>query len=158
MKLSLRNFSICLYLVLVVFQIKTTNIFYSYSFPPVEIDRGIQRMNEYPPVSARLGYILNVKKEVQIVRKLEGNFFTTIDPTEYFPSRLPYIVAPLIFIGLYFFVKERSKRKLMFVGFIGTIVLLSILGPFAKYGPVLLYPFFILFVFISFQKIRGLFI
>lgn len=162
MRLSLKNFSInmgktgevifiCFYFLLTLFQIKTTNVNYSYGFTPYEIDQQIKRMNQYS--IARLGYTLEGKKEVQIIKKLENNFFTVIDFLEYFPNRIPYIFSPFIFVGLYFFIKERTNRKLLFNTFLLTIVILTVLGPFAKYGPILIYPHLLLFVLISIQKI-----
>lgn len=161
MRQFLQNFSInmsktgefifiCFYLLLAIFQIKTTNVSYSYSFTPYEIDHQIKRMNEYQ--IARLGYILEGKKEVQIIKKLENNFFTVIDFNEYFPNRVPYILSPFIFFGLYFFIKERNNQKLLFNTFLLTIIILTISGPFAKYGPVLIYPYFFLFILISIRK------
>lgn len=142
-----------IFILLVIFQIKTTNIPQAYSFTPAETDQQIQRMNIYPPTLARLGYILESKKEIQIIRKLENNFFTVFDPMEYFPNRLPYIIAPFIFIGLYFFILERKQRKPLFYSFLFSVILLTFLGSHAKYGPVLLYPFFALFILICFQKL-----
>lgn len=110
-------------------------------------------MNVYPPTLARLGYILEAKREVQLLRKLESNFFTVIDFKEYFPSRLPFISSPFLFIGLYFFVKEREKWKKYFYAFLVSIVILTVLGPHAKYGPILLYPFFGFFIFLGLKRI-----
>lgn len=142
---------IIFYLILVVFQIKTTNIAYSYSFTPFEIDQQLQRRNEY--LIGRLGNILEVNKIIQVIRKLENNFFIVVDFNEYFPNRLPYILSPFIFIGLYFLINEKREYKLYFNFFVLTVLLLSLFGPYAKYGPLLIYPFFFLFIFITIKKI-----
>lgn len=144
---------VCIYIVLLVFQVLTTNIKSAYDFSAFEIDRQISRMNEYPPFVARMGYILEVKKEIQIVRKLESNFFTVIDFKEYFPSRIPYILSPFIFIGLYIFINERGERKLIFNSFLFSIIFLSVIGSHAKYGPILILFFFAIFIFLTIQKI-----
>jgi hypothetical protein len=144
---------VCLYLLLVLFQIKTTNIKSAYTLSPSQIDLQIRRMNMFPPALARLGYIVEVKKEVQIFARLQDNFFTVVDIKEYFPSRLPYIVSPLFFIGLYFFVKERHKWQEVFYAFVLTIGILTIIGSYAKYGPVIMYPFFALFILLGLFKV-----
>lgn len=142
-----------IYLLLVLFQIKTTNIRTAYSLTPHEVDLQIRRMNMFPPSLARLGYIMETKKEVQVLERLQSNFFTTIDFREYFPSRLPFILSLFLFIGLYYFVKERGKRKKFFYAFVLSIVILTILGPHAKYGPVLIMPFFVFSIFLGISKI-----
>lgn len=144
-----------LYVFLVFFQLKTTNIKEAYSFTPHQIDLQIRRMNTYPSSLARLGYVLEVKKESLILEKIMGNFFTVIDFKEYFPNRLPYILAPFIFVGLYFFVVERKKRKALFLSFLFSIFILTLIGPYAKYGPILMYSFFLLFILLCFQKIKS---
>lgn len=141
------------YTLLVVFQIKTTNISLAYNFTAAEIDQQVTRMNLYPSPLGRLGYILEVKKGIQLLRKFETNFFAIIDPAQYFPDKLPTVLSPFVLIGLYFFVSDSDKRRLLFNSFLLTILILSIIGPFAKYGPVLIYPYFVLFVLICFQKI-----
>jgi hypothetical protein len=138
---------------LVLFQIKTTNIKTAYSFTPYEIDLQIRRMNMYPPCLARLGYIMEKRRELQILEKLQSNFFTATDFKEYFPNRLPYIFFPFLFIGLYFFVKDRKRWNNLFYAFFLSIILLTLLGPNAKYGPVLIMPFFVFFIFLGFREI-----
>mgnify|MGYP001577974572 FL=1 len=142
-----------IYVLLVLFQIKTTNVKTAYSFTPAEIDWQIQRMNMFPPALARLGYIMEVKREVQILEKLQNNFFTVVDFKEYFPNRLPYILSPFVLTGLYFFVSERRKWQLVYYSFFVSIVLLTIIGSNAKYGPILVFPYFAFFVFLSVSKI-----
>jgi hypothetical protein len=145
-----------IYVLLVVFQIKTTNIQQAYSFTPHQIDQQIQRMNLYPPSLARIGYILEVKREVQLLNKVVENLFFVVDPSEYFPNRLPYILSPFLFVGLYLFVLERKKRRLFFVSFLVTIVILTILGPHAKYGPVLMIPYSIFLIYLGLARFVNL--
>jgi hypothetical protein len=147
--------SLTVYLLLVFFQIKTTNIKEAYSFTPAEIDQQIQRMNLYPPSLARLGYVLEAKREVQLLNKVVENFFFVVDFGEYFPNRLPYILSPFFLLGLYVFAKGRKKRKTAFISFLATIVTLTILGPHGKYGPVLIMPYLILFIILGFIRTFG---
>ena len=141
------------YAVLLVLQIKTTNIPQAYEFSAKEIDQQQYRLNSYPPSLARLGHILEAKREAQLVRKLEQNFFTVIDPREYFPSRMPFIASPFVLIGLFIFINERKKREAMFYSFVFSLVFLTFIGPHAKNGPVLIYPYFLLFIVLAFQRI-----
>lgn len=141
-----------IYLLLVLFQIKTTNINTAYNFTPYEVDLQIQRMNMFPPSLARLGYIMEAKKEVQILEKLQSNFFAAIDFREYFPSRLPFAFSPFFFIGLFYFAKERKKWRKFFYAFLLSIVILSFLGPHAKYGPLLVMPFFAFSIVLGISK------
>lgn len=147
-----KRISLIIFLFLVFFQVKTTNIKSAYSFTPAEIDLQITRMNEYPPSSARLGYILESKKEIQILKKLESNFFTAIDFNEYFPNRLPFLFSPFVFIGLFYFVRDRKENKYLFYSFLFSLALVSVIGPFAKYGPVLIVVYLIYFVFMGIFK------
>lgn len=138
-----------------LFQISTTNIKQAYTLTPAQIDQQIQRMNMYPPSVAKLGYILETKKEVQIANKIIENFFAVVDFNEYFPNRIPYIVSPLIFFGLYIFIKNRNKLHYMYISFLFSVLLLTIIGPFAKYGPVLMYFYFSTFAILGISKLIG---
>ncbi len=129
------------YILLLIFQIKTTNIRGAYTPTPAETDNQIQRMNYYPPSLARIGYVLETNKKTQFVRSLERNLFTVIDFNSYIPKLLPYLLSPLFFMGLYYFIKCRKKYALMFYGFILTIILMTFIGSKGKYGPVLMVPF-----------------
>jgi len=142
-----------LYLFLVVFQISTTNIREAYTYTPHQIDLQIQRMNKYPPSLAKVGYIMEVKNEIQLLEKLERNFFFAIDFTEYFPARLPYVLFPLFLVGFYLFVKDRNDRKALFYSFLASILLLTLIGQHAKHGPVLIMPYLIFFIALGFLKL-----
>lgn len=142
-----------LYAFLVLFQIKTTNVELAYSFSAKEIDLAKHRLNQYPPQISHLAYYWEEKKEVQILRKLEDNFFTVLDFREYFDERIHYAFAPLIFSGLYFLFRDRKKYTFVVVGLLVSICILTILGPYAIHGPVLMYPFF---VFVSLLSIKEL--
>ena len=82
-----------------------------------------------------------------------ANFLTAIDFKEYFPARVPYLFSPLILAGLYFFVLERKVRRSFYILFLASILTLTVVGPYAKYGPVIIYPFFLLFIVLAIQKI-----
>lgn len=144
---------IVVYIFIAFFQIWSTNINYAYSFSAVEVDKTTRSVNIYPASLGRFGRIIETKKEVLIIRKFISNFFNVVDPGEYFPSRLPLISAPLVVIGIYFIFSERKKRKNVFFLFLLTILILSVLGPYQKYGPVLIYPFFLIATILTLQKI-----
>jgi len=150
---------ITLYLLLALFQVSTTNIKEAYTYTPHQISLQIQRMNSYPSSFAKFGYILEAKKETQILEKLINNFFLAVDFKEYFPNRLPYILSPFFFVGLYFFIKERNKKKTTFYTFITSLIILTLIGSHAKYGPVLIMPYLIFFIalgFLRFFKLKWL--
>ncbi len=141
------------YIFLVVFQVLTTNIRQAYSYTPHQIDLQIQRMNRYPPPLARLGYILEANKEIQAIDALIGNFFFAVDFRQYFPNRLPYILSPFFFVGLYLFIKNRKKREILFYGLLTSIVILTLIGPHAKYGPILMMPYLVYFIILGILKV-----
>lgn len=141
------------YIFLVCFQVFTTNIKEAYTYTPYQIDLQIQRMNNYPPSLARAGYILEVKKEIQTIDALAKNFFFVVDFKEYFPNRLPYVLSPFFFVGLYLFVREREKRKMLFYGFLTSLAILTLIGPHAKYGPVVLMPYLVFFIILGILKV-----
>ncbi|MEJ2347669.1 MAG: hypothetical protein P8Y17_00510 [Patescibacteria group bacterium] len=154
MKLKLpEKIFIVFYIALAIFQISTTNIKEAYTYTPHQISLQIQRMNSYPPSLAKLGYILEAKKEVQILERVINNFFLAVDFKEYFPNRLPYILSPFLFVGLYFFIKERNKKKIIFYTFITSLGILTLIGPHAKYGPVLIMLYLIFFIVLGFSKL-----
>lgn len=148
-----KNLYIIVFVILVTFQISTTNIKQAYTLTPAQIDQQIQRMNMYPPGQGKLGYLLETKKEVQIANKFIENFFYVIDFNEYFPNRIPHVVSPLIFFGLYIFIKNRKKIHYLYISFLLSILLLSLIGPYARYGPVLMYFYFLIFVVFGVSKI-----
>lgn len=152
---TFKQIFILLFLFISLFQISTTNIKQAYTLTPAQIDQQIQRMNMYPPSVAKLGYILETKKEVQIANKIIENFFAVVDFNEYFPNRIPDIASFLIFFGLYIFIKNRNKLHYMYISFLFSILLLTIIGPFAKYGPVLMYFYFLAFAILGVFKLIG---
>ena len=149
--MNFRKGFIIFYTLLVFFQIKTTNMRQAYSFTPHQKDLMIKRMNMYPPGAARLGYILEAKKEVQMVSKMVENFFVTIDFEEYFSRRIPAILSPFLFIGLFSAVKE--KRKLIIYSFGFSILIMTMVGSYGKYGPVLMLFYIWMFIFLGIHKL-----
>lgn len=129
------------YIALLIFQFKTTNVQEAYHFNAFQIDQQIRRMNTYPPEFARLGYILEVKKEIQFIKRLESNFFAVIDFGEYFPTRYPYFIAPFFFLGLIVSARQQGISRNVVNTFLFSLIILTLLGPYAQYGPVLLIPF-----------------
>lgn len=153
MRKKFERLVIIVYVLLLLVQIKTTNITTAYTHTPAEAARQIQRMNYYSFNFARLGYILETKKEIQILRKAENNFFIALDFAEYFPKFIPYLLSPFFFLGLYLFIKNRGEHKLYFNGFLFSIFVMTVIGPHDKYGPILLLPFLYYFVVLGLLKI-----
>lgn len=141
--------------VLVFFQLKTTDYKYGYKPLPAEIDTQAKRMNLFPPKLARLAYYLEFKKETLLVNKLQNNFFDILDFKLYFGNYFSYFSIPFFFSGLFHFFK--NKRGILHFLFLGTIVFLSFLGKNGRFGPFLIFPFFILFISIGLLKIFNVF-
>lgn len=129
-----------IWLGLLGFQVWSTNVGQAYSLTPAEVDAAITRMNVYPRQAAKMGYLLEVKREGQIVNRIIGNFFTAIDLNEYFGQRLPIVLFIPTMIGLYFVVWEKRWR-MMLVMFVISIGVMAVIGPYGKYGPVLILGF-----------------
>ncbi len=147
------------FLLLVIFQTTTTNIKNTYTFTPSQIDQQIQRMNYYPPNQARLGYIMEHKKEIQYANIFIGNFTDTIDFNTYFPDYFSFAALPFFFVGLYLFVNENLEKerrvKMLLTDYclMFTVVFLSLMGVHGKYGPFLIFPFIVLFIYIGIQRV-----
>lgn len=143
------------FLLLFFFQTKTTNIKNTYSLTPSEVDQQITRMNYYPPTQAKLGYILEHKREVKVIEKCIENFIEVLDFNQYFPDYFSYLSLPLFFIGVYWFVKSNLVRnlkgglKIISGLLLFTIIILSLFGVNGKCGPFLIFPFIILFIYIG---------
>ena len=142
---------VILFAALSVIQIKSVNFREVYRFSASELDLQIQRMNLYPPKLARLGYILERKKETQIIKRIEKNFFDTIDFNSYFPNYFSYFEFPFILYGIYLFIKKKVAIQIGL--FTYSFLLITIFGVHGKIGPFILFPFINLFIFIGFVKI-----
>ena len=121
-------------------QVWSTNVRAAYNLTPAEVDAAITRMNVYPRQAAKMGYLLEVKREGQIINRMIGNFFTAIDLNEYFPQRLPVLLFVPMMIGLYFVVWEKRFRLMLFALLV-SIGVMAVIGPYGKYGPVLVLGF-----------------
>jgi hypothetical protein len=128
-------------------QLNTVNIANVYSFSNAERDLQITRMNEYPSQFAKLGYIWETKKETLIFRVIEDNFFYVVDFNTYFGNYIFLLGLPLFLIGLYAYV-SMSKISINIILFT-SIVLLSIIGINGKYGPFIIFPSIIMFIYIG---------
>jgi hypothetical protein len=141
--------------ILLFFQFKTTNIKNAYSFTPAELDLQITRMNYFPPSLARMGYILERKREVKILERVTEKFIEVVDFNQYFPDYFSYLALPFFLIGIFWFVKRDfaviSKSVLRVISklLLLTIIVLSLIGVNGKYGPFLFFPFIILFICIG---------
>lgn len=141
---------ITLFIVLALMQIKTTRISNEYKTTPFEKDLQITRMNYYPPKQARVGYILESKKETQYIYTVQNHFFDAINLLNYFPEKFSYLTLPFFFVGLYLFV-DSSKRLLQY-SLLSSVVILSVIGTSGLFGPFVIYPFISLFVILGVLK------
>lgn len=152
-----KYFLFLLFFIFVILQIKTTSIKNTYLFTPFEIDQQIQRMNYYPPKLAKLGYILEYKKEIIYTEILFKNLSETLDFNTYFPDFFSFYLLPFFFIGLYLFFREKlsgkkRKKKNMVIKYLTfTILTLSFIGIHGKYGPFLIFPYIVLCLLIGFR-------
>jgi len=142
-----------LFVVLSFVQIKTVNIRETYKFTPSEIDLQIQRMNSYPPRLAKLGYILEYKKEAQLVGKLQKNFFDSLDINLYFLNYFSFLTFPFFIYGIYLFFQNRNKLQKLLLAY--CLLLLTFLGIHGQLGPFIIFPFIGLFIFIGILRLVG---
>lgn len=143
-----------LFVLLVIFQIRTTNFLYSYELLPVEKDLQIKRMNLYPRSLAKLGYILEVKHELRLFEKFQNNFFSAIDLNQYFPNYFPVLLLPFFIRGLYLLVK--NKKMIFLIPFGVAILLLSLVGVNGRFGPFIVFPFIVISVGVCFLNLAML--
>lgn len=147
------KFLILSYCLLVIFQFKTTNIDDTYTFTPSQVDMQITRMNHYPPSLAKLGYILENKREVKILEKVKENFIEVVDIKQYFPNYFSYLSLPLFLYGVFLFVKKstsaknKDRQKTLNILLIFSVFALSIVGVRGKYGPFLIFHFILFFIY-----------
>jgi hypothetical protein len=142
---------IFLFATLSFFQIKTVNFRETYKFTPSEIDLQIQRMNSYPPKLAKLGYILEYKKEVQLLGKLQKNFFDSLDINLYFPNYFSFLTFPFFLYGIYLFFQKRNRLQKTLLAY--CLLLLTFLGIHGQLGPFIIFPFLLLLILIGILRI-----
>lgn len=148
----MKRLLLIIWLGLVGLQIWSTNIGAAYSLTPAEKDFQVTRMNIYPRQAAKMGYLLEVKQEGQIINRVIDNFFTAIDLNEYFGQRLPVLLFFPFLLGLYFVVWEKRWRMVLIM-FLISIGVMSLIGPLGKYGPILVLTFIWGFVAIGLGKV-----
>ena len=116
-------------------------------------------MNYYPPRQARLGYILETKREVKIVDKFIDNFIESVDINTYFPDYFSFIFLPFFFVGIFYYVKnsfEKDYKMKISYTVLFTIFILSLVGVNGKYGPFILFPFIVFFIYIGLIRVFNL--
>lgn len=145
-RLSVISFGILLFL-----EFFTTNFKNEYIPTPAQVDREITRMNYYPPSQARLGYILEHQKLYRFIENLQRNFFDAVDLRQYFPNYFSYLSFPFFCIGIMLVLRKNSKLIVYFL--MCCIFLLTLLGVHGKYGPFIIFPFFVIFTVTSIIKI-----
>lgn len=84
-------------MVLVAFQLLTTNVREVYQFNAFQLDQQVRRMNTYPPSLARFAYILEAHRGVQIIKRLESNFLPLSILVSIFPLVCPILWHPFSF-------------------------------------------------------------
>ena len=142
---------IILFAIITLIQIKSVNLNEVYRFSASELDMQIQRMNLYSPKLARFGYILEQKKEIQIIKRVERNFFDAIDINLYFPNYFNFLTFPLFLYGIFLFIEKKNILQIGLISY--SFLLITILGIHGKYGPFVLFPFINLFIFIGLVRI-----
>lgn len=160
-------------LILVLFQINTTNL-QDLSYLNNDEQR-VQhmRLNEYPPVKISLfgktvwvpiAHWLEERKEMIIFYRLEENFFQAIDPNLYFFSNHPrervgvnefekflYPLLPFFFVGIYRYVKEKQYFLIGTMFF--SVIVISIVGFVNALGPFLIFPYISLAIYLGLEHV-----
>src|SRR4030042_1807835 len=147
----LKRLSIISFGLLLLLGFITTNFKNEYIPNPAEADLEITRMNYYPPSQARLGYILEHQKLYRFIENLTRNFFDVLDLRQYFPNYFSYLSFPFFCIGIMIVLKRNSKLIIYYL--LSSVFLLSLLGVHGKYGPFIIFPFFVVFITASLIKI-----
>jgi len=149
------------FLILLIIQIQSVNIKNTYSFTPSEIDKHSQRMNYYPPRLARLGYILESKKEIRLAEKFIENFIEVTDVNTYFPTYFSRFAIPFFLVGFYSYFKKATKKldrnSKMFISlFIFSTLIQSFVGTRGQAGPIITLSFIAFFVLFGVTTITAL--
>lgn len=147
---------IIIFLAALSLQIATTRFWNEYELSPFEKDRQLQRANYYPPRQGKLGNTLEINGQMQSLYKLQSNFFSVLDFNLYFPNYFSFFAAPFFLHGLYIFATIRNK--LLVTLFLTSLTVLAFLGTRGLWGPFLIFPFILLFINISLNKLADLLI
>lgn len=144
---------ISIFVFFLIVQVKTVNLKNTYSFTPSEIDQQIQRMNYYPPKLARLGYILEKKREVRLIEKYVENFIEVVDFNTYFPNYFPLITLPLFLFGIYKYFSRKFTDTTYALILSFSVFMQSFFGTRGKIGPILVLSFIAFFVLYGINEI-----
>lgn len=157
-----KKIGIFLLLLLLLIQVKTTNIVPLTRLSEDEVVRQIQRMREYN--NPRIAHILEERPEALIFFKLQNNLSQLVDPNFYFFAnhpreragvnefeKFPYLLIPFFIYGLYKLVK---KREYLFfaVYLLFPLAVLSLIGLNNPLGPFSLFPFILTTSYEGFVK------
>lgn len=158
-------FSFLTVLLVLVFQVKTTQ---KTSLTAISNDdrRVIDmRLRAYPARFLRIGYWLEERKESLAFRRITQNLFENLDPNLYFFAnhprqrvgikefeKFPYLLLPVFLIGLF---PVLSKKHLSFwlISFFLPLTVLSLIGNKNSLGPFSLFPFFVIIISHGLKKI-----
>lgn len=151
-----------LFLVVLLFQWKTTDVQDLTYLDNDQQRLQQQRLKEYPPVYLKVGsktlwlplaHWFEGRKESIAFFRISNNFFETIDPNLYFFAnhprarigiqefeKFPYLFYPFFFYGVFLLVK-RKDFKLISLSFLIPLALISLIGHKNPIGPFALFPF-----------------
>ncbi|MDD3998953.1 MAG: hypothetical protein PHR98_02545 [Candidatus Shapirobacteria bacterium] len=141
-----------LYLPFLLIQYFTTKPTKLLEHTEIETVEQIYRMHQYPPYAYRLANIIEARSEFRIFFKLEKNFISSFDISNFFNSYRIFLL-PIFLIGYFEIIKKYPKETLFF-SFL-PIVLLTIIGHQNLYGPISLYPIMLLSIIIGLLKLAN---
>ena len=157
-----KKFGVLLLLILLVVQVKTSQIVPLTKLSEDEIVREVQRMREYD--NPRIAHILEERPEMITFFKLQNNFSQLVDPNFYFFAnhpreragvsefeKFPYVLIPFFIYGFYKLIK---KKKYFFIVLflLLPITILSVIGLNNPLGPFSLFPFILITSYEGFIK------
>lgn len=156
-----------LLILLVIFQVKTGEIFTASEFSKEQKTFQTQRMGYYNQgiVSRGIRYLFEVKDGGRIIFGFLGNISEVVDPNLYFfanhPrervgvkefSKFPFLYVFPFWIGLMQILMEKNEQSFRIL-FLLSISLYGFAGSRNEVGPFLLFPFFVYILTIGTQRL-----
>jgi len=127
------------YILLFIFQITSTRVATNFEFSGYQNFVHQQQLDSYPPSLFRIGNVIENKIASTQLSRFQQNLFNSLDFVNYFKNYyLSLLFIPFV-LGVIKLIKKQNQlfTKLLFT----SIVLLTVISPDGKYGPVLLLPF-----------------
>lgn len=150
----------CLGIILLsIIQVKYTNPQDLTAFSNDQIRIRDMRLREYPTYRIPIAYWLEQRKESVIYFRLKSNLAESLDTNLYFFANHPrsrvgvnefekfhFVFIPFFILGI---LSELHKRKFFefFLLFFIPISILTIVGNRSEFGPILLFPFFVINIY-----------